>query len=316
MKEIENYTIEHAAKALYDYIKNIDVTNTKIGTYSESKLGGKKDVVASGHQIYDMSDSVYAWGPSTIYTFINNTTIDKSPIFDCRFAISLGEVLQRGINSDKTLTKEEALAITEKLKNLNSRKSLIVPVFPKKDYKITYKPDEKSKEVTSLEKCFSVKWTTDKETYKLVCTVMFETGPADNRKVVKFPITSYGKDFVSEKMEFWNGISHCTRSLLEMTEQGIIRPIEITDGMQSIVVDNQFVYWIHNGMTFVVGDWDVVNKKIVYRKDLTKRADRVELLKFLEKNIPLIGGHRHLIAPYNLYGVHKHNIKAGKDKKK
>lgn len=316
MKEIENYTIEHASKALYDFIKNADITDTKIGTYSESQRGGKKDLVASGHQIYDMSESKYAWGPSTIYTYISNTVLDKSPIFDCRFNMSLGELLQKSINSNKDITKDEAALIIERLKNLNSRKSLIIPVMPKKDYKVTYKLDEKSKEITTLEKCFSVKWSTDKETYKLNCIVMFEIGPADNKKMIKIPITSYGKEFVPEKMEFWNGISHCTRSLLEMTAQGIIRPIEITDGMQSVVVDNLFVYWIHNGMTFVVGDWDPVNKKILYRKDLTKRADRVELLKFLEKNIPLIGGHRHLIAPYNLYEVHKHNIKTGKDKKK
>ena len=316
MRDIENYTIEHAGRALLDFIKNIDITNTKIGNYSESKRGGKKDVIASGHQIYDTNESVYSWGPSTIYTPIANTIIDKSPIFECRFSLSLGELLQRGINSDKTLTKEEALEVTEKLKNLNLRKSLIVPVVPKKDYKVTYKLDEKSKECTTLEKLFSLKWTTDKETYKLNCIAMFEIGPADNKKMIKLPITSYGKDFVPEKMEFWNGISHCTRSLLEMTEQGMIRPIEITDGLQSVIVDNLYVYWIHNGMTFVVGDWDPVNKKIVYRKDLTKRSDRTELLKFLDRNIPLIGAHRHLIAPYNLYVVHKHNIKTGKEKKK
>ena len=76
-RDIEKYSVEFTGRALANFINISKVTYSKIGTYSNSQKNGKIDIVASGHQIFDMNDNNIMNSPVTTYTYTNRTILDK-----------------------------------------------------------------------------------------------------------------------------------------------------------------------------------------------------------------------------------------------
>lgn len=307
VRDIEKYGIEHTGKALANFVNNCKVTNTKIGTYSSSKIGGKMDVVASGHQIYDMNDKSIKLSPSTVYTFTNVTALDKSPIFKTQLNTKTSKIMTDFLDTT-SLPEDAKKELVQKLKDINSRKSLVIPLVVRSEYKLNYE-DTNHKKEKLLCKVKDIKWMTNKETYKLECTVCFELRVDGEDKYVRLPITEYIKSFVPDKLEYSKNITKLNMSILKFDPIGIINTIEITDGVQSLVVDNCFVYWLHNGVTSVVGEWDYNTGDLLMNKSMVKMISKTDIYKVFENNINLIASHKNLIAPYTLFNINKINIK-------
>lgn len=310
VREIEKYGIEHTGKALANFVNYSKVTYTKLGTYSSSKQGGKIDVVASGHQIYDMNDKSIRLAPSTVYTFTNVTALDKSPIFKNQLSIKTSKILSDFLDSTQ-LSTELKEDLIKKLKDINARKCLIIPLVIKSDFKVNYNNEDNKKEKV-LAKVRDIKWMTNKETYKLECSVCFETKINGEDKYIRYPITEYIKSYVPDKLEYSKNITKLNISILKFDPIGIINTIELTDGYQSLVIDNSFIYWSHNGITNVIGEWDYNTGDLLMNKNTVKAIGKTDLYKVFDNNINLIANHKHLIAPYNLFNTNKVNIKEKK----
>ena len=307
-QKIEKYSNEFAGKSLFNFVNGCRVTYTNLGDYSKSTKWGKIDLVASGHQIFDENKNSLLRGPATIYTSTSDTSLDKSKVFNSKLDVSPKQILTSYLDIDETIDAEVKKEVMQKLTDIDNKKCLVIPIMPKSACKITCVVDgtKKSRELATL---YYLKWMTNKSTYKLECQAAFTIKTNNGDKIVKFPMSEYGKTFITDKIDYWNGINKSTRTLIDMTDLGLLKPIEITNGNQSIVVDGTFIYWLHNGIVNVVGEWDNQKADIIINPDVVKAIGKSDIYKFFSDNITLICGHRNLIAPYGLYNTHKHEIK-------
>ena len=115
-------------------------------------------------------------------------------------------------------------------------------------------------------------------------------------------------------MEYWTDANKADNSLIEATKLGIIKPVEITDGKQSIVIDNTYMYWCHNGTISIIGEWDYVTGNMNLNTETVKAIGKSDIYKYTKVNLNLIGGHKSLIAPYLLYETHVYNTAEAKKK--
>lgn len=307
-KSMEKYDKLHAGKALYNYINGVNVTRTKLGELSRTTKDGPKDLVASGHQIFDVNDKSLLESPMTIYT--RYATLSSNTAFKNNFDESISLILKHYLDV-LDLDQEVKDDLVNKLKDINKKKLLIIPIKPKSVCKITYTLDN-VKETRVLSKVKYLKWNTNKATFELECTVAFESASNGVEKTVKIPLTEYCRSILPEKLEYWNGIGTANKSLIEMTNLGMIKPIEIADGFQSIIADGTYIYWIHNGQASVIGEWNQQTGGLVISPDALKTLQKTDLFKAFTDNLALISGHRRLIAPYNLCPLHKYNIREAK----
>lgn len=307
-QKIEKYSNEFAGKALFNFVNGCKVTYTKLGTYSQSTKGGKTDIVASGHQIFDVNDKSLIQGPVTVYTKTADTSLDKSKVFSSKLEATPKQILASYLDINEEIDTEVKKEVLQKLLDIDNKKCLVIPIIPKSECKINCVIDgnKKSRELATLK---YLKWTTNKSTYRLECQASFSIKTNNGDKIVKFPMTEYGKTFITDKIDYWNGINNSTRTLIDMTDLGLLKPIEITNGTQSIVVDGTFIYWLHNGIVNVVGEWDNQKADAIINPDVVKAIGKSDIYKFFSNNITLICGHRNLIVPYGLYNTHKHEIK-------
>ena len=100
--------------------------------------------------------------------------------------------------------------------------------------------------------------------------------------------------------------------VLSFNNIGLIKPLELTDGLQSLIVDGSYLYWLHNGTTSVVGEWDYTTGNLIINADIQKSLARNDIFKQLKNNITLLNGHKHLMIPYNLSPLNKINVKEKK----
>lgn len=306
-RDMEKYSVDFTGRALANFVNLANVTYTQLGTYSNSKKDGKIDIVASGHTISDMNDKNIMNAPVTTYTFTNKTIIDKSPVFQNNLGVKTSSILENVIK-DTELEEEIKEGLLNKLKDIDSRKCLVIPVRIHSDFKLNCEINGQKKTKVAG-KVKYIKWLTNKETFKLECKVSFEIDSVDGQKIVVLPITEYGRTFVPDKMEYWTDINKSSIELLNFTDMGLIKPVELTDGRQSLVVDGTYLYWLRGGTVTVIGEWDYAMNTLIISKDAQKSLNKSDILRVLKNNLTLLNGHKHLIIPYSLSGLNKINVK-------
>lgn len=307
---IEKYSVDFTGRALANFVNLAKVTYSNIGNYSSSVKGGKKDIVASGHQIFDMNDKNIMNSPVTIYTFTSRTILDKSLVFQNEFGTKTSLILSNIL--DKTELEQQVKdELLQKLKDIDSKKCLVIPVRPQSDYKVSVEVNNQKKTKMPA-KVRYIKWSTNKDNYKLDCVVGFDVDTGEGQKIISLPIGEYGRSFVPDKMEYWADINKSNINTLKFNSIGLIHPLELTDGMQSLVVDGTYLYWLHNGTTNIIGEWDYVNNTLIINDDAKKSLARTDVFKYLKNNLILLNGHKNLIMPFNLAQLNKINVKEKK----
>lgn len=307
---IEKYSVDFTGRALANFVNLAKVTYSNIGNYSSSVKGGKKDIVASGHQIFDMNDKNIMNSPVTIYTFTSRTIIDKSLVFQNEFGTKTSLILSNIL--DKTELEQQVKdELLQKLRDIDSKKCLVIPVRPQSDYKVSVEVNNQKKTKMPA-KVRYIKWSTNKDNYKLDCVVGFDVDTGEGQKIISLPIGEYGRSFVPDKMEYWADINKSNINTLKFNSIGLIHPLELTDGMQSLVVDGTYLYWLHNGTTNIIGEWDYVNNTLIINDDAKKALARTDVFKYLKNNLTLLNGHKNLIMPFNLAQLNKINVKEKK----
>ena len=174
---IEKYSVDFTGRALANFVNLAKVTYSNIGNYSSSVKGGKKDIVASGHQIFDMNDKNIMNSPVTIYTFTSRTILDKSLVFQNEFGTKTSLILSNIL--DKTELEQQVKdELLQKLRDIDSKKCLVIPVRPQSDYKVSVEVNNQKKTKMPA-KVRYIKWSTNKDNYKLDCVVGFDVDTGD-----------------------------------------------------------------------------------------------------------------------------------------
>lgn len=280
ISECDNFTILHTGKAVYKFLSCTDTIKTRIGEYTNSKKDGIKDLMVHGHQVYDLEN------PNWLLTK-DMIPIDVSCKLKSSYDRPVASVLRNYCVYKGTEETEYTLLI-EKLKSIDSYKLLLVPFKPFTKCRIYVGRDRLDATIDSLT------WRTDKETGKIVETIGFRAEDAYYKEKVKFPITEYEKSFRLNTMEI---DSNKDDKLIEITDDGIIKPIKIIDKDSVFAIDNTYVYYENSETNEkkIIGYWNDSNELVLNCKG---RSKALSLIKNNEKHIS-----RHLkyIAPYKTY---------------
>ena len=289
MNNCNRYCLIHAGKALYNFLSNIDTTETRIGEYESRTPGGVNDLVISGHQLYDVNNQ------SWILTDIK-TSLKASSKFEEVFDKNASQILTLFCRK-ADLSKEEFNNILEKARKIDRNKLLILPIKPNLECSVMVE-ESPNRFIKRECRINYLKWTTNEENYELECTVCFEFQHSENRKPYKLPITDYMNKFEITSMDIQVKSRGNDLSLIEMTNDGIIKPIVIIDGNKEIAIDGTFIYGRINGEVRIIGEWDK-NDKMVLNTD--KKILSSTALNKLTSNEAYIRLHKRYMAPYMLY---------------
>lgn len=292
INECTKYCSLHTGKAFYNFLSNIDTTETRIGEYSSRVAGGKSDLVVSGHQVFEIQS------PSWILTDIN-TVLESSNKFNKVFDKTPVQLLKDFIKYNKE-HKEEEKELIKKIKDINSNKLLIVPFKPHEKFIVRQEIEKDSKKTVNekeIELLF-VKWITNKETYKIECNLGFKT-EYSGELTKKLDITNYLKEFRLASVELKLKTGEQDNDLIKITHHGIFKPIGVRDSESLVILDGTFLYSCKSNKINIIGHWNEKGKLII-TNDIKTKA-----LKKIKDNEDFIRIHRRYIAPYMMYSTNE-----------
>ena len=284
------YCSYHAAKALIDFIDRVDTVETKIGDFSSREKGGYSDLVVSGHQMWSLSDQ--SWLLTDISTSMDitskfNTLNGKNPL-----------LLISNYASKFGIPKQEATEWADKINKLNKNRLLILPIKPGTPCNLDTDMDGRQIKKKECNVAY-IKWTTNKENCKLECTVGFQYEAATGKTTVKLPLHTYIDKFKMSSIEMQGKTEKHDPSVIQMTDYGIIRPIEVTYGAVKMAIDGSYMYCSINDELHIVGYWDNNGNLVSTIKSKSKAYDKIK------DNINYIKSHRKYMAPYLLYDANE-----------
>lgn len=273
----------HTCKALVNYLKNIDVMETKIGEFNSRVSGGKQDLVVSGHQVYGSNLEV-----GTILTDIG-TILDATR----KFKNAFGKTPVQLLNTSKEelgITTEEAQGIVNMIVKLNSNKLVILPFKPE-TVCIVSTPDSYKSEQDMVLK--TIVWKTNKETHKLEAHVKFSAKSSSGSQ--SYMISDYMDKFKIKALNIASTGEKRDNRLISITNYGMIKPIEVVSKGITVAVDSTYVYSTVDNITQIIGAWNPRGDLVIIDKNKNKA-----LTKIME-NSGLLKSHRKYIAPYKLH---------------
>lgn len=284
--ELIRYSMLHAGKALDDFINHTTMIETKIGDYGTSSGSDNSRMIISGHMIEKLGDPT--WILTSIDTYLDQTS---------KFSSVFGKTPAQLLNNYYTAQEKDETEMSDtisKLKRLNTNKLIVLPFKPGMLCNLNIKMETVTVNKDATIK--SIKWTTDKETYKLQCMINFEANTQyGGSKLFKLPITEYTKSFNLKNIGFKLSASGSDMDLISITEYGIFKPIEISDGSLKVAIDGSFLYVINNDDIFVIGYWN--NDELIVKHKLNNS----KAMKKLMKNLDNITTYRRYIGPYMLF---------------
>jgi hypothetical protein len=285
VEECNKYCALHAAKALIDFISRVDMIETRIGEYSSTEKEGVQDLVVSGHQIWELGS------PSWLLTKIG-ITLDTTPKFNSVYDKNTTQLIL-AYGNKLGIAKDEINEVVSKIQKLNKNKLIVLPFKPHTSFKIDAeyngKVNRKEAELSYL------KWTTNKETFKLECTIGFKTTGSNGEGNFKFNVKDYIDKFVLSSSELHAKNDTYDKNLIKITDYGIFKPILVDDGSTKVAIDGSYLYMINSRDIKIIGHWDTNGKLVVHSN--SKSA----ALKKIKDNETYIRNHKKYMAPYLLY---------------
>ena len=275
----------HLGKALVDFITGIDVVETRIGEFSSTKMGGKLDLIVSGHQLYNDGES--GW----ILTDIS-TTIDSSDKFKSAYEMNVFQIATKYLERTEK-TPEEKDEILNKIRQINKNKLFIVPFKPNTMCIIEYNDGHTVVNRVDAQ-IHSIRWSNNKENHKFDITVLFEVENMPS-KIQKHNISTYLDKFSLAQIDMQTRTPKINTKIISIDNNGIIKPIIFKQDNIQIAVDGSYVYQINPQGISIIGVWGTGDK--LYMNNSIK----LKAIEKLKDNETFIKCHRKYIAPYMLY---------------
>lgn len=281
-------TMESLEKYLV-YMKTIEA---RIGQYS------------SGGELKDKSDyticGVYrAKGDYSNGNYLTDTSnsLLLSRHFDKYMGINLTKLIDEYVDEkycgkDAETVRELKSIMTTKMQELNSWKQVITPFDL--DTAVKFLDAKSGKMCSGI--VTKISYRRDPLTCEVFGEIVVDTeGMYKTGKRVKLKFTDFNKTWELEGMK-----ANRNKSLIELSADGIIHPIEIIgDGNDSIVIDNQFIYNYSQYGYEIVG-WIGRNNQYVIND--TKSRIPKKIKSVLEENLGYISMLQRYIG---VYGIHK-----------
>jgi hypothetical protein len=137
------------------------------------------------------------------------------------------------------------------------------------------------------------------ESGRLVGTIMVDAGRFESSSTkVKLKYSEYGETWTLPKLEQNLKTSDITREIIKMNDNGLIHPIEISDGKNTIAIDSQHMYLVESKNCFIVGNWE--SSKIKISSEYADKVENTKAYKKFKQCLTYIDRHRRFIVPYGL----------------
>lgn len=276
----------HLGKALVDFIERVDMVQTRIGEYEARNAGGKLDLVVTGHEIFEMEEPTWILSPMDV-------AIDKSDKFLSAYNMTAFQIAKKYCESVGK-TPEETEEITDKIKNINKNRLLIVPFKPHTPCNVIYNNNSVNDETIEANVLY-IKWENNRETHKLDTTVVFQANESLQNKVQRYNISEYASKFTLTHIDIQAKVNKQGKSLIKVDNTGMIRPIVIKNDNVTVALDGTYLYLIQNNTIRIIGIWGNDNKLLIDKTVNNKALDTIR------HNETYIKCHRKYIAPYMLY---------------
>lgn len=296
LEKCNKYCQLQAGINLVNFIKGIDIVDTKIGELREDHKTKKLAYIVSGHM-------VEAVGAPTYMLSDLDVAIDASGRFTSYAGMTPQQLLRAYLDS-MGVSEEIKESSIKTFKEFNGNKKLPIPIKAGAECEITVK--ENNKTITLDCKTLSIKWDSDKKNGKLTCYVLCEIEKhtlENNTRIVKIPVSEYGESIRLPQIERTLKSSETDREMIKMTSVGYIKPIVISDDKFVLALDGQHLYRIVDDKIFIIGNWK--NGKIADFNNGTDSVIKSKAYKKLHNAASYIDRHRRFIAPYGMMEVNK-----------
>lgn len=293
----DKYSDAVGGQTLYQYL--LDAVKVDTGIGQGCQVSRNEYGVQTGAQITNKEPKV-----SRIISLGDKARVAVGRKLDPMWTSKLSQLFQAYAQE----TGDRAYDAMELYQQFSRRDVVVSPVSLGEECRIK---DEGAPRTASVQ---ALKWTADKETRELKCEVHMQSS---NSGSCIYLVEDFAQKFVPSRLYLSGGSSEKQAShMINVTPQGIIRPIEINQSLgNSLVVDNCYVYHVANGRIIIVGFWE--HKRINFGmsedqvSDMVKQAKSVDsydmvgpsspfykAYKQLKGSIPYLSQLRHLIAPY------------------
>ena len=265
-------------------LRRVTVMNSFIGEYIGEDKTTKESLIVSGMRVEKTDRAVF----DPVSKLITRG--------DCGFislkAFSKGkenvESLLKEFLTEKYPSKSGAVTgyidkLTSRLRDIQRNKLLIIPVSVGR--KVEYKEENGKTTVGDL---IRLDYKVNKDTCKIESFVKIKDkfNPS-----VEFKLSDYGKSWWVFGTK--QGCKEADDELIEMQDNGIIKPIEIGN---SIIVENLYIYKKRNGTYEIIGEAD---EKEGYRiKNLSDEEKKDKAVKKLENNLIYLSRLQRIIGIY------------------
>lgn len=308
----------YVGRALTNFINSIDVSETRIGERQERSSiwddPRDENLVYDGHMLCTGEQ-----GPTWFLTDANKVKITKTKRFNgffekspiecirdyfnwCEESLKSGfDVQDRVDGGIDRLDEETVIDIVSKIEE---NKMVIVP-FKYDNIKTVVEVEAEGVSTKRDMTIRGIKWKTDNETGELLCNVILNhRGIGSLGKTIMVSITEYGKRFNIEAVTLANSSSRVkVANAIEYEHAGWVKPIELTNGVTSIIIDGTYVYYKNDTGTYIVGEW--TDRGLVMK--YTNQNDK--LFNKLGSYVKVISLHKRIIAPYSLVNTKVINVK-------
>ena len=192
---------------------------------------------------------------------------------------------------------------TEDLKRFISPKIIPTPLNIGWDIEVVSKGfDNKLRRV--MTEIRMIRWELDVEDGEIKGIIYADVGKTeDGSTIAKLKLSDYGTIWTLPNIERNLKTSEITREAIKMYDNGLIAPIEVTDGIDSFALDSQYMYQIKPDAIYVIGKWD--NSDIVEYSGVNDKIHDSKAYKKIKSYIKFANKHRKLIVPYGLGKVNK-----------
>lgn len=296
MRNCTTNCIVKTMESLEMFIVRLNTIDSCIGDYVPPAGKSSDDYVVSGIYIEDdVNKKSHSYGK---FLSCYGTSILHIDMFDTYFGHNVCDIFNEYIDfkyvDDNGKISNYKKNIKHRLYNIQNCKELIVPVNV--DDSIEYINDEGTKQYGYVSK---VQYKLNKETSKIEGSIVINNSVQYRKDGSRCKGKSTVLRFEDFCKKWWvrglkTGCKCCDDRLVSMSINGLIKPIEICNDAESVIIDNQFIYLYTKIGYNIIGRYTEgkyrINKGIKIEGDcLNAMYDNLDYLSNMQRLICVYG---------------------------
>lgn len=274
-------------ESIIDYINGVEKVETRIGTYTDYD-NKKNGLTYTGVDFPKLADT----SRCDILKFSDLVKIEKlnkmNTVENRDIKYYVDEYIK--MNNGERRIMEDA---HEKLDRFNGYEVMIAPITPGKTIEVHLDGFKDVKLDEGIRVDF-VRYKINDETGKVEGSIITD-GCGYTNKFFNLKFEDYGKSWTIPEIEKNLTTAQLKYGGVKMTQLGTILPLEITSKTGSVAVDNKYMYYIKNGMAYIIGSWGTSG--IITDSKKIKEYRCSKLVKCIESYLKLLERHKKYILP-------------------